>query len=90
MNTNDPIKKAEEIVREVHDSAGKYTQPVLRRYPLLFSFLILFSAAAILHGFELWSDHFSLVKEHPAYLILVGVIALFITGTLYKFLGKNK
>ena len=90
MQTQDPIQQAERMVKEAHDSAGKYTQPVLKRYPLLFSFMLVFSIAAILHGFELWSDQFEVFHQHPSYLIIIGVIALFFTGTLYKSLEKMK
>ena len=90
MKINDPIHKAENIAREIHDEAGKYTQPVLRRYPLLFSFLLVFSLTAILHGFEMWSDQVGLFENHPSYLILIGVVVLFLTGTLYKALDHSK
>lgn len=89
MYSKDPILRAEEIAREVHDSAGRYTQPVLRRYPLLFSFLIVFSVAAILHGFEMVTEEMIIFKEYPSVLILLGAVALFLTGMLYKTLGKN-
>lgn len=90
MFQNDPIKHAEKIVREAHDGAGKYTKPVLRRYPLLFSFLVVFSVAAIVHGFELLTDEFEFFKQYPSSLILMGIFLLFITGMLYKSLDKMK
>ena len=86
--THDPIQRVEKMVREIHDTSGKYTQPVLKRYPLLFAFLVVFSVAAILHGFELFSDQIPLFEEHPTVLILIGVLALFLTGMLYKALQK--
>lgn len=86
----DPIQKAEEVVREVHEIAGKYTKPVFRRYPLLFTFLIVFSAAAILDGFRLFTDQIPLFQEHPIYLMLIGVLALLLTGKLYESLEKMK
>jgi hypothetical protein len=84
----DPIKKIEDLARNIHDTAGKHTQPVLSRYPLLFAFLLTFSAAAILHGFEIWADEIPLFKEHPSILMLLGIAALGLTGTLYKSLKK--
>lgn len=89
MTSIDPILKTEKIMKEVHDSAGKYTQPVLRRYPLLFSFLVVFSVAAILHGFEIVTDQMEIFQQHPAYLIMAGSLTLFLTGMLYKSL-KNR
>jgi hypothetical protein len=90
MKIGDPIKKTEYVMKELHDSAGKYTQPVLRRYPLLFSFLIFFSIAALLQGFEILTEQMDIFQEHPMYLILAGSIALFLTGMLYKSLEKNR
>ncbi len=90
MNINDPIQQVEKVVRGVHDEAGKYTRPVLQRYPLLFSFLLVFSIAAILHGFEMWADSINLFEKHPSYLILIGIVALLLTGTLYKSLKKMR
>lgn len=90
MNPNDPIKIAEEVVRLMDHEANKYARPVFKRYPLVFSFLTIFSAAAILHGFELWADRITLFREKPLVLIALGVLGLLITGTLYKFLRKNR
>lgn len=87
---NDPIQHAEKVVREIHDMSGKYTQPTLRRYPLIFAFLIIFSMAAIMHGFELVSDQIELFDRHPTYLIFIGVFTLFFTGMLYKAIERMK
>jgi len=86
----DPIQQMEEMVKEVHDSAKKYTQPVLRRYPLVFAFLIVFSISAISDGFRLFADDISLFREHPTILIVIGVLSLLLTGKLYKSLEKMK
>ena len=90
MQTIDPIQNVEKIVKEVHNQAGKYTKPVLERDPLFFSFLLVFSVAAILHGFEMWSEQIGLFENHPSYLMLIGIVTLFLTGTLYKSLEKMK
>ncbi len=84
-----PIQEIERLLQELNDRAGKYTKPVLNRYPLLFAFLLTFSVASILHGFELITDEISLLKDNPIYLILLGSFLLFITGTLYKKLEKD-
>ncbi len=89
MYEKDPIQEVERLIKEMHDNAGKYTRPVLSRYPLIFAFLLTFSFAAILHGFELFTDGMSIFKEHPTLLIVLGVLALLLTGTLYKKLEKD-
>ncbi len=86
----DPIQELERLVKEMHDEAGKFTKPVLQRYPLLFAFLLTFSVAAILHGFDHVTDELPLFHEHPSMLILSGVLLLFLTGTLYKHLEEEK
>lgn len=88
MIDKDPIKQMEDAIKIAHDSAGKYTQPVLRRYPLLFSFLTVFGVASILHGFELVAEKIELFNNYPFLLILIGVIILFFTGMLYKSLRR--
>lgn len=89
MTTGDPIQKIERVIKDMHDSAGTYTKPVLQKYPLIFAFLITFSLAAILHGFELATDKIELFRTYPFLLILIGVLTLLLTGTLYKKLDKN-
>lgn len=87
---NDPIQKVEKVFREIHDKSGKHIQPVLRRYPLLFIFLTVFSVSAIMHGFNRFSDQIGLFSEHPIYLILSGILVLFFTGMLYKVLDRTE
>ena len=82
------IEKAEKYVHHANDEAGKYTKPVLRKYPLVFSFLIVFSFASILHGFDIWTGHIEIFDKHPSLLVIIGTVTLFLTGTLYKTLQK--
>ena len=89
MNDNDPIKIAEEVVRATDREAGRYAKPVLKRYPFLFSFLTIFSAAAIMYGFELWAGSVRTFREHPSILLILGIVGLIITGSLYKFLKQR-
>lgn len=84
----DPLKEIERMIKELHDGAGSYTKPVLKKYPLIFAFLVTFSLAAILHGFELVTDEIAVFHNHPYLLILIGAVALFLTGTLYKKLDR--
>ncbi len=86
----DPIEQVEKFVKETHDSVGKYTQPTLKRYPLLFAFFLTFSVASILQGFDMWVSGVPLFQQHPTVLIGLGTLALFLTGTLYKLLEKHR
>lgn len=89
METRDPIQQMEALVRDIHDALSARTRPVLRRYPLTFAFLFVFAVAAILHGFELIVDHTPFFDEYPWTLLAGGVILLFITGSLYRWLEHN-
>lgn len=86
----DPILEIERMIKDIHDNVSHYTNPVLRKYPLIFAFLVTFSFAAILHAFELITDETPIIKEHPYYLMLAGVLVLILTGTLYKKLEKGE
>ncbi|MBI5134222.1 MAG: hypothetical protein HZA81_02435 [Candidatus Taylorbacteria bacterium] len=84
----DPIKRIEDMVKDIHDRAGSITQPVLRRYPLVFAFLLTFSVAAFSKGFSETVGEIPIVDEHPWILFIAGALALGLTGTLYKALQK--
>ena len=89
MFNKDPIQQVEKIVKKVNDGAGKYTSPVLERYPLLFAFLVIFSASAIMHGFNDLISKVNIFDEHPAILMGLGILTLSLTGRLYKWLKKG-
>lgn len=89
MNTNDPLHHIESLVRKTHDTLGATTQPVLKRYPLLFSFLVILAVASIFQGFEFVVRDISLFNNHPWILIVGGVVILTFTGSLYKWLDRN-
>lgn len=90
MNKKDPIQQAEKIVRNLNDSSGKYTRPIFQRYPLLFAFLLTFSVSAILEGLRFFFEKISFFRENPSILILIGIVILIITGTLYKKLEEKQ
>lgn len=85
----DPIQKIEEIVKNINDGAGKYAEPVLHRYPLLFAFLVIFSVSAIMHGFNELIGEVEFFTKHPAILMFVGILILIFTGKLYRWLEKG-
>lgn len=89
MNIKDPIHSVEKIVKEVHDTTSKYTEPVLSRYPLVFSFLVVFGVGMTLKGFERIVDQIPFFKENPLFLFLLGIGILTFTGSLYKWLNKG-
>ena len=88
MSEGDPIKRVETLVEEMHTKIGRFTRPVLDRYPLLFTFLLTFSVAATFHGFELVLQSYRIFQNHPILLLGLGILGLFLTGSLYKGLRK--
>jgi hypothetical protein len=88
MNNKGPVEKAEEIVKNLNDSAGGYTKPVFKRYPLLFALLLTFGATSIVEGLRFFFEEIIFFKEHPFVLVLIGILILLLTGTLYKKLDK--
>ena len=89
MYPKDPIQEAEKIVKNFNDTAGKYTRPVLQHYPFLFAFLLTFGVSAILEGLRFLIEKIEFLTDNPLILILIGVIILLLTGTLYTKLEKG-
>lgn len=90
MQTPNPILEIEKVAQEADKKLIYYRQTAVHRYPVLFSFLAVFSTASILYGFELILGRIDFFKDYPFVLILIGTGVLFITGMLYKTLGvKN-
>lgn len=54
------------------------------RFPLLFTLLGAFGVVAIFYGFEHLIDRSQFLSDNPIILLLVGLLALIVTGKLYK------
>lgn len=89
MIPHNPIHEAEKFVKDLHDGAEKITRPVKRKYPLVFGFLIAFSASAIISGLNLIIKDIVVLNEHPILLVLMGSLVLLLTGKLYVVLEKK-
>ena len=90
METMDPLKQAEDALKQIHQATHRKFHPMHRKYPVLFLLLATFSIAALFHGLDMAMDEFSVLKEFPFILILAGIFGLLITGGLYKRLGRDK
>ena len=88
MHTPDSMLEIERLAKEADTKLIYYRNSVLHRYPLLFSFLAIFSTASILYGFELIISRVQFFQDYPMALILGGISVLFFTGMLYKALGR--
>ncbi|MEF3692358.1 MAG: hypothetical protein V3574_04880 [Candidatus Moraniibacteriota bacterium] len=90
MQIPDPILEIEKVAQKADEKLVYYQQTAVHRYPILFSFLAVFSTASIIYGFELILSRVDFFKQYPFALILIGTVVLFFTGMLYKALGVKK
>ncbi len=84
----DVLKHLEDLSNNMNKIMASRTQAVLSRYPVTFALLILIGVIAIHEGLKGLMKNFGLLEINPWYLIVVGLVVLTITGTLYKKLDK--
>lgn len=85
----DPLQEIEEITQKTNHFMGKKTESALSRYPLTFSFLVLFGVISVLHGFENIINKITFLNDRPTLVFVIGLAILIFTGSLYKKLDKN-
>ncbi len=85
----DLLKKVEELTSRLNDLFSQKSKPFLVRYPLLFTLLVIFGAIMISEGMRGILSEIKFFQFHPFVMLLIGVLILILTGTLYKKL-KNK
>lgn len=76
-NTRDLETKLDELARPVRKSA-------LRRFPIFFTLVTTFGAAAVFVGFERMLESIPIMRDNPLLILLCGISVLVLTGTLYK------
>jgi hypothetical protein len=86
---NDPIKKVENITRQVNDYMETRGKDVLSRYPILFSFLATFGIVSVIYGFERIIDEIPFLNNHPFFILILGIGILIFTGSLFKHFKAN-
>ena len=87
---HDPLAKTEHLIHEMHDSTHRRLHPIYRRYPLLFLLVLTFSIAAVFDGVHEFLNQIVFFREFPLVLMALGVLGLFLTGSLYQRLGKEE
>ena len=94
MNYPDPrdqidlLKHIESITREINEAINKKGKIVFRRYPMTFALLILFGVIAVSEGAKGVMADLGILARNPWELLLIGLVILIFTGTLYKKLDK--
>jgi hypothetical protein len=85
----DPLEHIEQVTRRTDEYMGEKTRTVFGKYPVTFSFLVLFGVIAVLHGFEDIINRVPLFNDHPVFVFIIGLVILIFTGSLYKRLDKR-
>lgn len=84
----DLLKKVEELTSKLNNLFNEKGKSVFSRYPLTFALLVVFGVSMVSVGIKdlLYEIHF--LQNQPFMMLLLGIIVLIITGTLYKKLDK--
>ncbi len=84
---NNPLSQVRQKEELVLHNLDRTRQSAVQRFPLLFTLLGAFGLVATFYGFEGIIDRIDLFSDNPVILLLVGVLVLTVTGSLYKKLG---
>ena len=85
------VETVDQKVNSVINETDKLVEPVrrsaFRRFPALFILLTTFGVSATFYGFELLISKLQFLFDRPWLILMVGMVTLIGTGTLYKKLG---
>ena len=84
----DILKHLEDLSNQINRVMATRTEAVFGRYPVTFALLILIGVIAVHEGLKGLMKSFGILEINPWYLIILGLVVLTITGTLYKKLDK--
>lgn len=85
----DPLHQIEQLTKKTNRLMESRTQTVFKKYPVTFSFLVLFGVISVLHGFEDLINKTPFLNNRPFLVFIIGIIILILTGSLYKKLDKK-
>ena len=81
------IKKLDAMGGSLSGHAKRFRDSAFERFPVVFVLLSTFGLVATLYGFEKAIDEIAFFADNPKMILLVGLITLAFTGTLYKKLN---
>ena len=85
MNIFRAPRKVKEVAEEqVVGRISKTRQNAFERFPLLFTLLAAFGVVATTDGFQRLMQKIPVMANNPVITLVIGIITLLITGTLYK------
>jgi hypothetical protein len=85
----DPLHEIEQATLRANKIMNSKTRGVFNRYPLTFSFLVLFGVMSVLHGYDAVIFKIPFLNNHPVLVFFIGLLILILTGSLYKRLQKK-
>lgn len=85
----DPLGHIEDLTKKTEEYMGTRTRSTFARYPLLFSLLTVFGIVSVLYGFESFIAHIPFLADRPLLILLIGIVLLVFTGSLYKSLDRR-
>lgn len=93
-NLHEQREKVEKEIKKLESMGGSFGGRVKKvrdgaftRFPIILVFLSTFGLVATLYGFEKLIDQIDYFQEHPAMVLVTGLIMLLITGSLFKKLN---
>lgn len=85
LDTTDKVSG--QINRTFNDYVAPLRTSILKRYPVLFSLLVVFGIATTYYAFERILSQYEILNQYPWLILLLGILVLAFTGRLYKKLG---
>ncbi len=87
------IENVSSSIENLEDKLNDITNPVrkkvLNRFPILFTLLTTFGITAVFFGFERILSEIDFLYKRPWLILLIGILILMATGTLYKVLDHK-
>lgn len=93
MNENltpqlDVLRRIESLTSDMDSAMRKRSRSLFRRYPITFTLCALFGISAVSEGIKGLLESVPFLGEHPGYMLVLGIVVLVVTGSLYKKLDK--
>jgi len=76
-----------EAVRNTERIAAPYRESLFKRFPIFFTLAVTFGLVTTFYGFERMISLIPWLNDRPLLILMIGLMTLALTGTLYKKLG---
>lgn len=86
MSDNDKVSFTEAEIRFIK-KLDEQRVKAENKFPLVTALMATFGFVSLLYGFEKIIDSVNLLSDNPAILLVLGLVILAVTGTVYKKLN---